>query len=161
MIKLYAYVASPVIFSPNAHEAYQKLRTQLEERLGIILLTPADEDHSDPEDIFLANLALIDKADIVLVDCSPFRGPSADAGVCVEVGYAYAKGKPCFAYNMEVLPYCYRVDTPDPSMKVDRNGWNIEDFDLFDNLMIAKAMTPYHMLEPTLKMIRLLRSSLS
>jgi len=47
--------------------------------------------------IFQANLAMIDQAQAVIADISPFRGPNMDPGTAFELGYAHARGLPIFA----------------------------------------------------------------
>ena len=159
MIQLLAYVASPIIFSPDAEGLYQGLRDRLEERWNIKLLTPADSYYPTAEEIFKANLRLIDQSDIVLVDCTPFRGPSADVGTAVELGYAYAKGKPCIGFHKPSTSYAQRVKIGNELVMTDERGWLIENFNLFDNLMIAQALTPQHEVEDVLMQLRTSKSA--
>lgn len=78
--------------------------------------------------IYNGNKKLIERCDVVLANVEPFRGPSLDVGTAFEIGMAVAMGKPVYAYNVPITQYKYRANG---------NGFNIEDFKLFDNLMIA------------------------
>src|SRR3546814_17195676 len=44
--------------------------------------------------IYRANIALIQKADLVAANMNAFRGAEPDSGTAFEVGYAVALGKP-------------------------------------------------------------------
>jgi nucleoside 2-deoxyribosyltransferase len=79
---------------------------------------------------FDALVEQLDTCAAVLANLTPFRGPSADVGTAWEVGYAYGRGVPVFAYTNALDHYFTRV-TPD--------GLFIEDFDLADNLMLEGA----------------------
>ncbi len=69
----------------------------------------------------------------------PFRGGSPDSGTIWELGYAYALGKAIAAWSTVVSCYYERIDhTIDGDCSIhDRNGWIVEDFEMFDNAMIC------------------------
>jgi len=48
--------------------------------------------------IYQANVDLLDRADIVIANLTPFRGPSMDVGTAFEIGFADARGKKVFGY---------------------------------------------------------------
>jgi nucleoside 2-deoxyribosyltransferase len=80
-----------------------------------------------------ANEALIRGCDIVVANCSPFRGVSMDAGTAYEIGYARALGKPVFGYTNVVASYRDRADRYrrlDDPLHADMAGSLIEDFGL-------------------------------
>ncbi|MFX6778571.1 nucleoside 2-deoxyribosyltransferase, partial [Acinetobacter baumannii] len=43
--------------------------------------------------IFKSNEAMMDAADAIIANLTPFRGPSADAGTVYELGYMAGRGK--------------------------------------------------------------------
>jgi nucleoside 2-deoxyribosyltransferase len=90
-----------------------------------------------------ANEALIRECDLVIANCSPFRGVSMDAGTAYEIGYARALGKPVFGYTNILADYKRRADRyrrlGDP-LRADAVNSAIEDFGLAENLMISTAM---------------------
>jgi nucleoside 2-deoxyribosyltransferase len=42
--------------------------------------------------IFRKDLAMMEECDIIIANLTPFRGPSADAGTLVEVGWFLGRG---------------------------------------------------------------------
>ncbi|MEV7965562.1 nucleoside 2-deoxyribosyltransferase [Sphaerisporangium sp. NPDC088356] len=131
------YLAGPDVFFPDAGERAEKARN-VARRLGIQVLAPVDGGASPPiEDepaarrIFMNNVALIDRADAVVANITPFRGPSADVGTVWEIGYACGRGMPVFAYSSDLSEYRQRVE-PD--------GLRIENFGGVDNLMITQSI---------------------
>lgn len=96
--------------------------------------------------IFDANVATIRRADAVIANLTPFRGPSADAGTVFEVGMAFALGKPVFGYANVLGDYRARVDTAHGPLSEQgatffaADGMSVEDFGLPDNLMIVEAI---------------------
>ena len=51
------------------------------------------------EKIFRRDLALLESCDILIINLD---GRVPDEGACVELGYAYAKGKPCFGLKTDI-----------------------------------------------------------
>jgi nucleoside 2-deoxyribosyltransferase len=90
-----------------------------------------------------ANEALIRGCDLVIANCSPFRGVSMDAGTAYEIGYARALGKPVFGYTNILADYKRRAvryrRLGDP-LGADAANSVVEDFGLAENLMISTAM---------------------
>ncbi|HVZ07575.1 nucleoside 2-deoxyribosyltransferase [Rhodopila sp.] len=94
--------------------------------------------------IALCNEAHIRGCDALLANLTPFRGPSADAGTIYEVGFARALGLKLFGYATVAAPFLDRTiahldgaaaQAEDGSWR-DPDGLQIEQFGLFDNLMI-------------------------
>ena len=148
------YLAGPGVFRPDAHDLAQAQKA-LCRRHGFEPLHPADPPASQfagrpaPESarIYRANLAMIRRADALLADLDPFRGPEADPGTAFEIGFAAALGKPVVGYV--AAPDCVRqrvarlhgpiAHCPDTGAWRDRDGNLIEDFGHPANLMLAEA----------------------
>lgn len=147
--KIRAYMAGPDVFFPNAIENAAVVR-ELCEKYDIEALIPLDNEvqHTNDKvqistDIFEKNVKLLESADIVIANLSPFRGPSADVGTVWEIGFGYAQKKPIFAFTNDTREYKYRVNA---------DGMAIEDFGNIDNTMIDKSIVKiFDSLESTLK----------
>ena len=59
--------------------------------------------------IFKANEAMIDAADAIIANLTPFRGAGADPGTVYELGYAAGRGKLCLGYSNDPAIYAERV----------------------------------------------------
>jgi nucleoside 2-deoxyribosyltransferase len=144
-----AYLAGPEVFLKEAL-AIATTKKRLCARHGLEGVFPLDaqvaragkSSAQRARAIGAANEALIRSCDIVIANCSPFRGVSMDAGTAYEVGYACALGKPVVGYTNVTASYRDRADRyrrlGDP-MQADMAGSLIEDFGLAENLMIATA----------------------
>ena len=142
------YLAGPDVFRPDAVAWGEGLK-QICASVGAIGLYPLDNAAAvagaDPAAIRAANLAMIDRADAVVANITPFRGPSADAGTVYELGYAAALNKLIVAYSADsVTDYASRVAATTtvsgpPSARRDGDDMLIEAFvpALPDNLMLA------------------------
>lgn len=145
------YLAGPDVFLGRAVDM-GRAKVALCARQGLRGLYPLDADLAVQDDarlskrIFDSNVALIRACDAVIANLTPFRGPSADAGTVFEVGFALALGKPVFAYSNHAGHYVARVrETHGPCTEVEgqivaRDGMSVENFGLFDNLMIDEAI---------------------
>ena len=77
------YLAGPDVFLPDAQHIGQ-LKRDICRQHGLEGLFPLDghlpEDAKEPlsRRIFRANTALMDRADAIIANLTPFRGPSAD-----------------------------------------------------------------------------------
>ncbi|CCD86101.1 putative Nucleoside 2-deoxyribosyltransferase [Bradyrhizobium sp. ORS 285] len=143
------YLAGPDVFLPDGIEVgRQKLATCA--RYGLIGLFPLDNT-VDPEcftasrDIFRGNETMMNDADAIIANLTPFRGPGADAGTVYELGYMAGRGKLCFGYCNDPAVYADRarrfttVSEQDGRL-VDAEGLTVEDFGLPDNLMMIHAL---------------------
>ena len=79
-------------------------------------------------DIFKGNEAMMDAADAIIANLTPFRGPSADAGTVYELGYMAGRGKLLFAYSNDPAAYPERVArthkvTKSSERSADRSRW--------------------------------------
>ena len=89
------------------------------------------------------NLTLMRRADAIIANLTPFRGPSADAGTVFELGFFAATGKPIYAYSSDRRSFARRTREffgLGSGSAADSEGLAIEDFDLADNLMLAGAV---------------------
>jgi len=134
------YLAGPDVFFPEA------IRNQIETRKkailkehGLTALSPCDNDldleqAQDPARvIFEANKALMGRAQGLIANLTPFRGPSADAGTIYELGTMTAQSKPTCAYTTCTTPYNERVSS---GADTEQQGTMVEGFGLCDNLML-------------------------
>ena len=89
---------------------------------------------------------MMDSADALIANLTPFRGPSADAGTVYELGYMIGRGKMCFAYSTDPTLYPERVarshtvTNAAAGRLIDNEGLTVEDFGLPDNLMMIHAL---------------------
>jgi nucleoside 2-deoxyribosyltransferase len=146
------YLAGPDVFLPDALEVgRQKIETC--RRHGLIGLYPLDNvvDRAATDvslGIFKANEAMMDRADAIIANLTPFRGPGADAGTVYELGYMAARGKFCLGYSNDPAVYADRVRrftkvTAQAGRLTDADGLTVEDFGHNDNLMMIYALDLY------------------
>jgi nucleoside 2-deoxyribosyltransferase len=144
------YLAGPDVFLPDAIEIGRR-KAAICARHGLIGRYPLDNavdlTASDASlAIFKGNEAMMDAADAIIANLTPFRGPSADAGTVYELGYMAGRGKFCLAYSNDPAIYADRVARSFDVMKseaghlVDRDGLTVEDFGLPDNLMMIHTL---------------------
>ncbi len=137
-----AYLAGPDVFLPDA-AAHAARKLEICARHGIKGLPPLNDDDilaMSPDQawraIFAKDVAMMESADLVIANLTPFRGASADAGTLVELGWFLGRGKPIFAYSNPANPFAARSrPIPDPLP-----GLQVEGFGLPDNLMIPGAV---------------------
>ncbi|MGX9963975.1 nucleoside 2-deoxyribosyltransferase [Roseomonas sp. F4] len=143
-----AYLAGPDVFLPDA-PAQAARKSAICARHGITALPPLNEDVASLASmaeaeawrvIFAKDLAMMESADLVIANLTPFRGASADAGTLVELGWFLGRGRPIFAYSNSTKPFAARsaallAAVPDPMP-----GLTVGGFGLPDNLMIPGAV---------------------
>ncbi len=135
------YLAGPDVFLPEPAKRADAQR-HICARHGLLAITPMDlapheDERPDAAAIARRNEAHIRQCDAVLANLTPFRGPGADAGTVYEVGFARALGRPVFGYACASGDYASRVRTMLGAGERDAQGLEIEDFGLFENLMIS------------------------
>jgi nucleoside 2-deoxyribosyltransferase len=143
------YLAGPDVFLPDAIEIGRR-KTAICAMYGLDGLYPLDSaiDLAAPDasrQIFAANEAMMDAADGIIANLTPFRGAGADPGTVYELGYMAGRGKLCLAYCNDPAVYADRVGrfldiTTEDGRLVDAQGLTIEDFGLVDNLMMVHAL---------------------
>lgn len=139
------YLAGPAVFRPDAAAVGAALKALCQAH-GATGLFPLDNEVEPgpraASAIYRGNLGMIGRAQALVADISPFRGPHCDPGTAFEIGYARAMGKPVHAYSRragDLLSRC--ADACWDGGWRDRDGLAIEDFGLPENLMIALACT--------------------
>jgi nucleoside 2-deoxyribosyltransferase len=144
------YLAGPDVFLPDAVAIGQRKR-EICLRHGVTGLYPLDNivDLAAPDaslQIFRGNEAMMDTADAIIANLTPFRGPGADPGTVYELGYMAGRGKFCLAYCNDPEIYAERaarfttVTKVSDKRLIDRDGLTVEDFGLPDNLMMIHAL---------------------
>jgi len=136
------YLAGPDVFLPDALEAGRR-KVAICAQYGLSGLYPLDNtvdlaSHTASLDIFRGNETMMDMADAIIANLTPFGGASADAGTLIEVGWFLGRGKPIFAYSnvSESFEQRMRRQLGDGCANL-----GIEGFHLPDNLMIAGAVS--------------------
>jgi nucleoside 2-deoxyribosyltransferase len=146
------YLAGPDVFFPDPL-AWAARKKAICERHGLIGVSPLDDLADEPAEwagfplwrqIAMRNEAHMRSCQGLIANLTPFRGPSADVGTVYEVGFARALGLQLFGYATTAKLFLPRTLTalgdtaqgrPDGSWH-DGDGLLVEQFGLFDNLMI-------------------------
>jgi nucleoside 2-deoxyribosyltransferase len=147
------YLAGPDVFLPDAIEIGRR-KAEICARHGLFGLYPLDNAvelsaHDASLAIFKGNEAMMDAADAIVANLTPFRGPGADAGTVYELGYMAGQGKLLLAYSNDPTVYADRVARLDKLTRsasghlTDSNGLTVEDFGWPDNLMMIHALNLY------------------
>ncbi|MBR0694233.1 nucleoside 2-deoxyribosyltransferase [Bradyrhizobium lablabi] len=144
------YLAGPDVFLPDAVEIGRR-KAEICALHGLTGLYPLDNAvnpaaaHAS-RTIFRSNETMMESADAIIANLTPFRGPSADAGTVYELGYMAGRGKLCLAYSNDPASYANRVArlhqvaaAPDGRL-IDAEGMMVEEFGLPDNLMMMHAL---------------------
>ena len=117
MMSTRIYLAGPEVFLSNAREIGARKRAICEQH-GLLGVFPTDEeDACDPAlsrpDQGLAISRAMERVmrtcNAMIVNLTPFRGPSADVGSAYEMGFMRALGRPIFAYSNDDRPFLDRV----------------------------------------------------
>src|SRR3977135_3274193 len=143
------YLAGPDVFLPDAIDIGRR-KAELCRRHGVSGLYPLDNAvdltaNDASLKIFRGNEAMMNEADAIIANLTPFRGASADAGTVYELGYMAGRGKLCLGYSNDPTSYADRVrEFTDVSSRdgrlIDALGSTVEDFGLTDNLMMIHAL---------------------
>jgi nucleoside 2-deoxyribosyltransferase len=143
------YLAGPDVFLPDAIEVGRR-KVEICARYGLTGLYPLDNaiDRAASDVsllIFRGNETMMDAADAIIANLTPFRGPGADPGTAYELGYMAGRRKLCFGYSNDPAIYADRLRRiadvkPDGERLVDAEGLTVEDFGLPDNLMLIHAL---------------------
>jgi nucleoside 2-deoxyribosyltransferase len=147
------YLAGPDVFLASSHEIGARKRAICAQH-GLVGVFPGDEeDGCDPATPLFEQGLLISRAmeramrdcDAMVVNLTPFRGPSADVGSAYEMGFMRALGKPIFGYSNDGRSFADRVAAfCGGTLRVratgqfeDLDGMAVEPFALHDNLMLV------------------------
>src|SRR5690242_16872133 len=139
------YLAGPDVFLPDAREV-GRCKAEICARHGLAGLYPLDNAvdltaAAASLAIYRGNEAMMDAADAIIANLTPFRGPSADAGTVYELGFMAGRGKLCLGYSNDPALYTERVARSFAVTKsegghlIDGDGLTVENFGLPDNLM--------------------------
>jgi nucleoside 2-deoxyribosyltransferase len=143
-----AYLAGPDVFLPDA-AAHARKKMAICERYGIRGLPPLNEDiaalaemHESEAGlaIFRKDIEMMEAADIIIANLTPFRGASADAGTLVEIGWFMGRGKPIFGYSNTATSFTDRSRAQVAALPDPMAGLAVEGFGLPDNLMVPGAV---------------------
>ena len=133
------YLAGPDVFEPN-HDAIFERHTAICRKLGLSALIPLDNRLTTSSEIFAFNVALLTKADAVIANITPFRGPHCDVGTAWEIAFAFAHDKPVFAFSADRKLLMERITGAALRSGRDAEGRFVEPFGLSENLMIAESI---------------------
>jgi nucleoside 2-deoxyribosyltransferase len=150
------YLAGPDVFLPDA-VAWIERKKAICAGYSLIGIAPLDELDDEPaawanlpdwRRIALRNEAHIRRCSAIIANLTPFRGPSADVGTVYEVGFARGLGLKVFGYATVSTVFLDRTlsaigggrQAADGSWW-DPDGLLVEQFGLFDNLMIEAGIT--------------------
>jgi nucleoside 2-deoxyribosyltransferase len=144
------YLAGPDVFLPDAL-AVARQKRDICERYRVTGLYPLDNTvdlaaRDSSLQIFKGNEAMMDMADAIIANLTPFRGPGADPGTVYELGYMAGRGKLCLGYCNDPTIYAERVKrftkvtSAADKRLIDSDGLTVENFGLPDNLMMIHAL---------------------
>jgi nucleoside 2-deoxyribosyltransferase len=146
------YLAGPDVFLPDSVEIGRR-KAEICATHGLSGLYPLDnvvdlKAADASRNIFKGNEAMMDAADAIIANLTPFRGPGADPGTVYELGYMAGRRKLCLGYSNDPSLYADRarrhtqVVSRDGRL-VDADGLTVENFGLHDNLMMIHALDLY------------------
>jgi nucleoside 2-deoxyribosyltransferase len=146
------YLAGPDVFFPEPEQWAARKKT-ICGQYGLMGVSPLDDLPDEPAEwvalpfwrkIAQRNEAHIRSCQALIANVTPFRGPSADVGTIYEIGFARALGLKIFGYATVMEAFLSRTlaalgdaarTRPDGAW-LDGDGLLVEQFGLFDNLMI-------------------------
>jgi len=150
------YLAGPDVFLPDA-AAWMERKKAICAGAQLVGVSPLDDLADAPAEwanlpqwrrIALCNEAHIRKCAAVIANLTPFRGPSADVGTVYEIGFARGLGLPVFGYATVATGFLDRTlsSIVGGRQEADGSWWDadgllVEEFGLFDNLMIEGGIT--------------------
>ena len=144
------YLAGPEVFLPNAREVLDR-KIALTIAAGLIPVTPGDLEipPAPTKRQFGENISAIDEqmmnsAQAIIANLTPFRGLHADTGTVYELGFMCGQGKAAFAYSnttadhyQRILAYYDgRIATAADGRLRGPDGLSVEDFSMNENLML-------------------------
>ena len=145
------YLAGPEVFLANAREQLDR-KIALTRAAGLTPVSPGDfvippqpTRRQFGHAISEIDERMMDSADAIIANLTPYHGVSADVGTCYELGYMCAQGKLAYAYtNVAADMKTRTVAHYDGDVFTDatgrlrgrRDGLSIEDVEMVDNLMM-------------------------
>jgi nucleoside 2-deoxyribosyltransferase len=150
------YLAGPDVFLPDA-VAWMERKKAICASVQLVGVSPLDDLPNEPAEwadlpqwrrIARRNEAHIRRCAAIIANLTPFRGPSADVGTVYEVGFARGLGLPVFGYATVATGFLDRTLYSVPGARqaadgswCDADGLLVEQFGLYDNLMIEGGIT--------------------
>jgi nucleoside 2-deoxyribosyltransferase len=144
------YLAGPEVFLPDARAILDR-KIALTRAAGLIPVSPGDlaiprlpGKHQLGLAISAVDEQLMNSADAIIANLTPFRGHAADTGTVFELGFMCGRGKPAFAYTNVAADHLARTGAyyggnvavaPDGRLR-GPDGLSVEDFDMVENLML-------------------------
>jgi nucleoside 2-deoxyribosyltransferase len=145
------YLAGPEVFLPNAREALD-IKIALTRAAGLVPVSPGDfvvapqpSKRQLGHAISEIDEKMMNEADAIIANLTPYHGVSADTGTCYELGYMCAQGKLAYAYTNVAAGMRERtiahydgdvVTDANGRLRSRRDGLAVEDMDMSDNLMM-------------------------
>src|SRR3569832_450474 len=123
------YLAGPEVFLTNAREQLDR-KIALTREAGLIPVSPGDfiippqpTRRQFGHAISEIDERMMDSADAIIANLTPYHGVSADVGTCYELGYMCAQGKFAYAYTNVVADMKTRtVSHYNSNVFTDPNG---------------------------------------
>ena len=150
-MSLKVYLAGPEVFLPNAREQLD-IKIALTRAAGLDPVSPGDfvippqpSKRQLGHAISEIDEKMMDSADAIIANLTPYHGVSADVGTCYELGYMCAQGKLTYAYTNVAADMKTRTvahyggdvfRSEDGRLRGKRDGLSIEDVEMVDNLMM-------------------------
>jgi nucleoside 2-deoxyribosyltransferase len=159
------FLSGPDVWLPGAADLLKRKRA-ICEAAGFVAITGLDGERRETaatealaRETYAGALANLRRADAVIANLSPWRGPHCDPGAAFELGFASALAKPVFAYmnivDEDDADYRSRIEAmigalPDAAGVIrDPDGAEVEDFGLPESLMLwAEARRFYVVVTP-------------
>lgn len=145
------YLAGPEVFLRNAREQLDR-KIELTKAAGLIPVSPGDfvippqpSKRQFGHAVSEIDEKMMDTADAIIANLTPYHGVSADVGTCYELGYMCAQGKLAYAYTNVAADMRTRtvahyggdvVTDATGRLRGRRDGLAVEDVDMADNLMM-------------------------
>ncbi|MBX9458799.1 MAG: nucleoside 2-deoxyribosyltransferase [Rhizobium sp.] len=152
------YIAGPEVFLPNGRDQMAQ-KAALVRQHGFEPLCPGDLDIPAQKTkkafglaISKVNEGMMNDADGIIANLTPFRGEWADVGTVFELGYMCALGKMVAAYSnvaddhyQRLLRYYgNQITEGADGYKRGPDGLSLEDFEMADNLMLDGGVERRH-----------------
>lgn len=158
---LKVYLAGPDVFKKDPVQVGKEKKLALKKagHVGKFPMDPEIKDFAHDKKtaytIAKGNEDLMDSCQVILINMTPWHGPSMDVGTAFEVGYMKHKAKytptlligyyegevqPDFTKRVAEMHYGGNVHFAENGDVTDKEGISLENFDLPENLMIAAAI---------------------
>jgi nucleoside 2-deoxyribosyltransferase len=149
-MSLKVYLAGPEVFLANAREQLDR-KIALTRAAGLEPIAPGDlsippqpTQRELGRAISAIDESMMDRADAIIANLTPYHGLSADSGTCFELGYMCAQGKIAYGYTnvaadmrtRAIALYGGDVHRDASGRLRGSDGLMIEDVDMADNLML-------------------------